>query len=308
MSQIVALTGASGFIGGVLATRLREKGFRVRALLRSHTHQQCLEDIGVEVIKGNLDDGQAINRMLQGCQTFIHCAGAIRGRNKQDFFPANISSISHFIKTCRTIRPHPKIILISSLAAREPSLSHYAWSKREGELTLSREAPDLPWVIFRPPAVYGPNDQSLRPLFKLMKLGIGVQLGSDNSRFSLIHVEDFVRAVIDWVKTEGPTGYIYEIDDGFPGGHSWAEVFQSGERPIRLRLRLPPTALYVAATLNEKVSRLLGYLPLLTKGKVAELLHLNWVCDTRETVRILNWQPRISLKSGLRQLETSDNV
>lgn len=64
----------------------------------------------------------------------------------------------------------------------------------------------------------------------------------------------------------------------------------------------------MAATLNEKVSRLLGYLPLLTKGKVAELLHPNWVCDTRETVKILNWQPRISLKSGLRQLETSDNV
>lgn len=308
MSQTVALTGASGFIGAVLATRLRENGYQVRALLRSDSHKRTLEALGIAPIKGTLEDPKSINRLVQECDTLIHCAGAIRGRHRQDFYQANVSAISNLGQACRTFTPHPKFILISSLAAREPSLSPYAWSKREGELTLIREAHNLPWVIFRPPAVYGPNDQGLRPLFRLMKFGIGVRLSSHTSRFSLIHVEDFVRAVLEWMKASGPTGHTFEIDDGFPGGYTWDEVFKSGKLPIRLHFPVPPFMLKLAAVLNERTSALFGYLPLLTKGKVAELLHPNWVCDTRETLELLDWRPHISLKTGLRQLLTSDSL
>jgi len=308
MSQTVALTGASGFIGGILASRLREKGYEVRALLRSDTHARPLEALGIKIIHGTLEDPSVLINLVRDCDTLIHCAGAIRGRYQEDFLLANVSAVSHLCRACRTLTPYPQFVLISSLAAREPSLSPYAWSKREGELRLIGEARDLPWAIFRPPAVYGPNDQSLRPLFQLMKFGIGVRLSSNASKFSLIHVEDFARAVFEWIERRGPIGHIFEIDDGFPGGYTWEEVFQSGPRPVRLRLTLPSWALQGAAFLNEQSSALLGYLPLLTKGKVAELLQPNWVCDTSESVQMLDWQPRFSLKTGLRQLLTSDSL
>jgi len=308
MSQTVALTGASGFIGHALTTSLREKGHQVRALLRSESQRNTLEALGVEIVKGLLENPQNLEKLVQGCNVLVHCAGTIKGRHQEDFYQANVSAIFHLIQACRTNTPYPKIILISSLAAREPSISPYAWSKRQGELTLIREASDLSWVIFRPPAVYGPKDKSLRPLFRLMKYGIGVRLSSHTSKFSLIHVEDLARAIIEWIETEGVTGHILEVDDGFPGGYTWDNIFQSGPYPIRLRLALPAWGLKGAAFLNEKTAHLFGYLPLLTKGKVAELLHPNWVCNTGETLELLNWRPQISLKTGLHQLLTSDSL
>ncbi|MGD9850319.1 MAG: NAD-dependent epimerase/dehydratase family protein [Nitrospirales bacterium] len=308
MPLSVALTGASGFIGGVLARQLREKGYQVRALLRSEKQQHSLETIGVEVLHGTLENPKSLSSLVHSCDVVIHCAGAIRGRHRQDFYQANVEAIFLLSQACRTLSPLPKLVLISSLAAREPSLSPYAWSKREGELTLIREAGNLPWVIFRPPAVYGPDDQSLRPLFQLMEWGIGLRLSPQTSRFSLIHVEDFVSAIMAWMTTGKPEGHIFEIDDGFPGGYTWEEVFKSGPQPVRLRVPVPQIALQFAAFLNEKTSALLGYRPLLTKGKVDELLHTNWVCDGRETFQLLNWRPQISLKTGLRQIQTSDSL
>ncbi|MDR4495304.1 MAG: NAD-dependent epimerase/dehydratase family protein [Nitrospirales bacterium] len=308
MPLSVALTGASGFIGGVLAARLRENGYQVRALLRSKTHQPDLEAIGVEVIHGTLGHLKNVKNLVHSCDVVIHCAGAIRGRRQEDFYEANVAAIAHLSQACRTLRPPPKFILISSLAAREPSLSTYAWSKREGELTLIREAGDLSWVIFRPPAVYGPKDQSLRPLFQLMQWGIGIQLSPQISRFSLIHVEDFAGAIMAWITKGKPSGHLFEVDDGFPGGYTWDEVFNSSQQPVRFRVSIPQLALRMAALFNEKSSALLGYPPLLTKGKVAELQHTNWVCDTRETFQLLDWHPQISLKTGLRQLLTSDSL
>ncbi len=308
MSLSVALTGASGFIGGVLATHLRKKGHRVRALVRSPAGQASLEAIGAEVIHGSLKEPRSISSLVHTCDVVIHCAGAIRGRHRQDFYQANVEAISLLSQACRSLRPLPKFILISSLAAREPSLSPYAWSKREGELALIREAGDLPWVIFRPPAVYGPRDQSLRPLFQLMQWGIGITLSPQAARFSLIHVKDVAGAIMSWIDKGKPEGHLFEIDDGFPGGYTWEEVFNSGPQTVRLRIPVPQIALRTAAFFNEKASAILGYRPLLTKGKVAELLHTNWVCDTKETFQLLDWRPEIPLKTGLRQLLTSDSL
>ncbi len=308
MSLSVALTGASGFIGGVLATHLRKKGHRVRALIRSPADQRSLETIGVESFLGTLEEPESIGSLIQECDVVIHCAGAIRGRHRQDFHKVNVEAVSLLSQTCRSLKPLPKFILISSLAAREPSLSPYAWSKREGELTLIREAGELPWVIFRPPAVYGPQDQSLRPLFQLMRWGIGIRLSPQTSRFSLIHVEDVAGAVMCWINKGKPEHHLLEIDDGFPGGYTWEEVFKSGPQTVRLRIPIPQRALRMAAVLNEKTSAILGYRPLLTEGKVAELLHPDWVCDTRETFHLMEWRPEIPLKTGLRQLQTSDSL
>ena len=76
----------------------------------------------------------------------------------------------------------PRFISISSLAAREPHLSPYAESKKKGEEILAKRAGDRPWAVLRPPAVYGPGDKELLPLFRWMFRGIGPVLGPPEAR------------------------------------------------------------------------------------------------------------------------------
>lgn len=308
MALTVALTGASGFIGGALAAHFRRKGHHVRALLRTSKKARSLEAIGVEPLLGRLDHDETLADLVRQCDVVIHCAGAIGGLKVEDFFSPNVQAVSDLVRICRSLIPLPKFILMSSLAAREPTLSPYAWSKREGEKALMSEAPQLPWVIFRPPAVYGPGDQSLLPLFRCMQYGVGIQLSPDTSRFSLLHVDDLCRAIMEWVENGGPVKKIFECDDGFPGGYTWKHVFGCAQRPMWIVLPLPKILLKVVAILNEQSSKIFGYVPVLTRGKVTELFHDDWVCHLTPDERAFSWQPQIQLKSGLRQLLTSDRL
>jgi 2-alkyl-3-oxoalkanoate reductase len=308
MRTTVALTGASGFIGGAIARHLSEAGWHVRGLVRSPRQAQALQNLGIEPVQGNLESPASLLALVKDCVGVIHCAAAIRGINREDFYTTNVIGVSNIIKACLAQSPHPRFALLSSLAAREPSLSPYAWSKHEGESVLAREARAIEWSIFRPPAVYGPKDRTLLPLFKLLRKGIGLQLGPSHAKFSLIHVDDLARAVLHWLKKGGPPFYTFEVDDGFPGGYSWNDVFRLANPHLRLNLHIAPAMLKILGKCNETFSRLFGYDPLFTCGKVEELLHSNWVCDTSQVRQTLGWTPQISLQEGLRRLFTSDTL
>jgi nucleoside-diphosphate-sugar epimerase len=308
MHTTVALTGASGFIGGVIARHFSQAGWHVRGLVRSPRQAQELQDLGIEPVQGNLESPASLLALVRDCVGVIHCAAAIRGVSREDFHKTNVIGVSNIIKTCLAQSPPPRFVLLSSLAAREPSLSPYAWSKHEGESVLAREAGAIEWGIFRPPAVYGPKDRTLLPLFKLLRKGVGLQLGPSHAKFSLIHVDDLAKAVLLWMKNGGPPFHTFEIDDGFPGGYSWGDVFRLSNPHLHFCLRIPPVMLKILGKSNETFSRLFGYVPLFTGGKVAELLHPNWVCDNSHVTQTLGWTPQISLKEGLRRLFTSDTL
>ncbi len=308
MATTVALTGASGFIGGAIAHYLCHAGYSVQALVRSPQQARKLEKLGVEPILGDLATPNSLIPFVKNCRFVIHCAATIRGIDQADFQPTNVNGVSHLIQACLAQSSPPLFVLLSSLAAREPSLSPYAWSKREGEKTLMREAGSMKWVIFRPPAVYGPNDKALLPLFTLINKGIGIQLGPSDAKFSLIHVKDLAQVILRWLEKGSPDSTIFEVDDGFPGGYTWTEVFRTINSKIRLHFHCPPYLLRTAGKSNEILASFLGYSPLFTTGKVNELLHPNWVCDNTPVTQALDWTPQIPLAKGLRHLFTSDSL
>jgi nucleoside-diphosphate-sugar epimerase len=308
MPTTVALTGASGFIGQAIAQRLCQAGLTVRGLVRPSRNIPGLSHPHISLVHGSLDDSESLHELVAGCTSLIHCAGAIRGCRKEDFIPTNVQGVANVLKVCLDQPSPPRIIHLSSLAAREPSLSPYAWSKREGEHLIQKDSGTLKWVIIRPPAVYGPNDEALLPLFKLAKKGIALQLGPREGKFSLIHVQDLADVIIRSLETDTIHSTIFEVDDGFPSGYSWESVFRTINPHMKLHLSTPQSMLWLIGKTNEILSRMFGYAPLFTTGKVAELCHANWVCDSRKTSQQLGWTPQIPLEEGLRHLFASDSL
>ena len=129
-------------------------------------------------------------------------------------------------------------------------------------------------------------------------------LGPESARFSLLYVEDLAEAVIRWLEKENWGCRSFELHDGRSGGYSWGEVIDTIAR-LRgrgvFRVRVPAKVLRLLAAANILFARVAGYSPMLTRGKVRELKHLDWVCDNAAISRETGWMPRVSLNDGLRR-------
>jgi nucleoside-diphosphate-sugar epimerase len=304
MSRTIALTGATGFIGRNLALRLLSSGWQIRGLVRPSSQGSSKAESAIQWIQGDLGDPDSLRHLVSGVDAILHCAGAVRGASQAHFNRVNVDGVARLVQAAREEHQLPRFLLMSSLAAREPHLSHYAASKRQGEEALAAGAGEMPWTAFRPPAVYGPGDKEMLPLFRWIGRGIAPILGRRDARFSLLYVEDLAEAVLKWLNFKRGERQCFELHDGRPGGYTWGEVIETvarfyGKTPFQLRV--PETVLQVLARLNLTTAPLLGYAPMLTPGKVRELRHHNWVCDNDAFSRATGWSPKFSLEEGVRR-------
>ena len=302
MQKLVAVTGATGFIGHRLIYTLVSEGWKVKALTRKK--QKASESI--EWIQGDLSNLPALTTLTQDVSAIIHCAGAVRGSSFNDFVRTNVTGTENLLKTLSKFKQRnrlPRFLLISSLAARQPELSWYAKSKFLAEQLVTNHSIDLSWTIFRPTAVYGPGDKELKPLFKATSKGLLPVVGKLNNRFGLIHVDDLVAAISLWLKSKAPCKDIFELDDGTPNGYSFESLANLAQevwnKPVRCII-IPYTLIKNVAAANLWFARIFHYSPMLTPGKVKELQHHDWVCDNTALIHALpGWRPSIQLHESL---------
>lgn len=276
----------------------------MRALYRPRSGRVPPSLPGVEWLPGNLEDEDALGALVAGTHAVIHCAGAVRGASRADFDRVNADGARRVARAAARQAQTPRFLLISSLAARVPELSHYAGSKWRGECAVKAASENMRWTVLRPPAVFGPGDRELLPLFRCIASGFAPLPAGANSRFSLIYVEDLATAVVRWLAADAGYGQTFELDDGRAGGYDWDTVLDiagrvlRGGAPVR-RIPIPIPLLNLAALANLAAARLMGYAPMLTMGKVREITHPDWLCDNNKFMLITGWRPAFGLEQGL---------
>lgn len=299
----IALFGATGFIGFELQRSLLAEGHHVRAPIRPGTSNRHRIVKNVDAMEVALCDRDAIESALCDIDVIIYSAGTVRGCSAADFKEANVDGLQVICDVASKRTDPPLVILISSLAATRPELSDYARSKREGEQTL-QACGRLAWTIFRPPAVYGPGDRELVPVFRLIRCGIALIVGPSEQRLSLLHVEDLAKAVSACLRRPNVCeGHIFEIDDGHDGGYGWCEIvsLSKGRLPVAM-IRVPKLILLSLSYINLLIARCLGRAPMLTPGKTRELSQETWLCDNTVFASTTGWRPLIQLGEGVRRL------
>ncbi|MBK2451879.1 SDR family oxidoreductase, partial [Escherichia coli] len=158
--SVLAITGGTGFVGSTLIDLALARGHQVRALTR---RPQPTRD-GVTWVEGALDTPDALAELTTGADAAIHVAGVVNAPSRDGFSRGNIDGTRAMVAAA-TGAGVERFVQVSSLAAREPRLSAYGWSKAEADALV--KASDLDWTIVRPPAVYGPGDMEMFELFRL---------------------------------------------------------------------------------------------------------------------------------------------
>ncbi len=294
MSKLVAVTGATGFVGPHLVAALVRHGWTVRLLIRRWAPLPSLAGIEAELVFGDLADEKALGRLVDGADAVIHAAGLIKARRPVDFFTVNRDGTARL----SAIAGDKLFVLLSSLAAREPQLSAYSASKRAAEEVLATRAGA--WLAVRAPAVYGPGDRETLSYFKTVARGLAPRPMVANARLSLIHVADLAEALALTLDRPPPPG-VYEIDDGREDGHSYPDMARSAGAALgrsAVGMPIPRIALEGIAALNALRQSLGAGPQILTAGKAAEMFHPDWVAHDRRLAASLGFAARYDLRTG----------
>jgi 2-alkyl-3-oxoalkanoate reductase len=292
--MLVAVTGASGFVGPHLVSALSRRGWKVRLLLRRWSPLPSLAGVEAEIVWGDLDDVAALGKLVEGADAVVHAAGLIKARHASDFRAVNRDGTARLA----ALAPRAKFLLLSSLAAREPGLSPYGASKQAAEEALAGRVG--PWLAVRAPAVYGPGDRETLSYFKTAERGFAPEPMEKGARLSLIHVADLAEALALAVAAPVPAA-VYEIDDGRAGGYGYADMAAAASAALgrRLtRLPVPRPVMAAAAGLNSLWQSLGGATRILSPGKVAEIFHSDWVAHDRRLTEATGFRARYDLKTG----------
>jgi nucleoside-diphosphate-sugar epimerase len=298
--QRVAVTGATGFVGSHVIRRLAATGYQVRILARRMPITALIPDRPLEVVLGDLDDLPALRRLVDGADAVIHLAGVVKARRVTEFHRVNVEGTRNVAAALADASPALRVIHVSSLAAREPGLSPYCASKSGGEEVIKTLPNPARLTILRPPAVYGPGDAEIFPMFKAAALGFCTYPAARHGRVSLIHGADLAAAIVAAMEASLPEP-VFELDDGQAGGHAWTAIGASLSaalgRPVRM-IRVPRPALTAIAAGVELHRRVAGSLTALSLAKVPELYHPDWVAQGPRLEARTGWKPAFDLTKG----------
>lgn len=287
--SILAITGATGFVGGRTLALALEAGHSVRALTRRPQPAQA----GVTWVQGALDAPEALADLVRGADAVIHIAGVVNAPTPEGFTRGNIDGTRAVLAAAEAAGVG-RFVHVSSLAAREPGLSRYGRSKAGAEDAV--RASPLAWTIVRPPAVYGPGDLEMLELFRAARFGVLPMPPA--GRLSLIHVDDLARLLLALAGQD--TGRaIYEPDDGTPDAWThtgFARAIGTAVGRRVLPLSLPAGLLRLGARLD-RLAR--GNKAKLTPDRAAYMAHPDWTSSPDARPPEALWRPRIATADGL---------
>lgn len=265
-----AITGATGFLGGVLARQLRDHGHDVVALVRDPARASELEEAGVELVTGDLDDAAALDRLCEGADGLFHVAGwyKVGSRNPDEGRRVNVDGTRNALEAARR-NGVPRVVYTSTLAVNSDTggrvvdesyrftgrhVSVYDETKAAAhDLAVEYATDGLDVVILQPGVIYGPGDTSqIGAMLARTAQGHRVVVPRDGG-MCWAHVDDVAR------------GHVLAMEKGAPGASymlagqraSLAEVLRkvAALAGTKQPLALPVAMVRATAAVNAVVGR-----------------------------------------------------
>jgi nucleoside-diphosphate-sugar epimerase len=222
------VTGASGFIGGVLCGQLLERGHEVAALVR----RPGSEPEQTRPLVGDLSDGARLSETLaaERPDCVIHLAAEIASqRSERKVLEVNVSGTERLLESCRALAGSdgaggPRVVFASTVVTGDargalltegeplPVATPYGRSKQQGERLVLESG--LPAVVVRPSHVYGPGGWYANELIAhLRQPGRFAVIGRGENLWDVVHVDDVAGALVLAAESAPAQSIFHVVDD-----------------------------------------------------------------------------------------------
>ena len=238
---MIAITGATGFVGRAVVKQARAAGHPVRVIVRDPREARWLaEEFGCELFHGNVLHAPALAGAFAGVKCVIHLVGIIHEKNENTFDRAHTEATSNVIAEAKTAGVK-RLIHMSALGARVDGRSRYHQTKWAAEEAVRKSG--LAWTIFRPSLIYGAGNKSISVLAKLTKwLPFVPVLGNGESKIQPVAVDFVAKCFVAAVHTDDAVQKTYDLCG--PVAFTWNALYDKllaaqGLRKPKLHLPLP---------------------------------------------------------------------
>ncbi|MDZ7756692.1 NAD-dependent epimerase/dehydratase family protein [Rhodohalobacter sp.] len=307
------VTGGTGFIGSHLTDALiKHQDYEdVKCLVRSR--EKWLERKDFIKVEGDLSSIQSMDKALNGVDVIFHIAAIVKAPTQAEFNHANVQATENLLRLAMK-NNIKKMVILSSLAAAGPSngsplteddpmnpVSMYGKSKKRMEEMIHEVAPDdMSITILRPPAVYGPREDQIFTLFKMMKYGIAPIVGDGNHpQLSIVYVKDVVQAILKSADQTEPGIHTYFIDgEKIANWNMIRDIVTTVLNKKNVPVKLNPAWVKKIAGAVETTASFFGLYPVINREKANEMI-LEWTCTHDKAKRELDYQPEYSLEEGI---------
>jgi nucleoside-diphosphate-sugar epimerase len=309
----ILITGAGGFLGSALTTRLSAEGAQVRALVRQPSKAQHLAVLpGVELFVGDITNPIQMQGAVAGCEIVIHGAAALRGK-----LPAQMETNlggTHNLAIAAAQAGVSRFVHVSSIAVYgyhvrgavdestlcSPGNVPYNISKREAEKALLQiaHAHNLAISINRPGMIYGASSSFwTENMARLAKRQPTPFIGNGSGRAHIIHISDVVDLLLQQATHPQAVGEIFNcVSDPSPLWREFLGAYMQLFGHDRW-LALPQMLAQGIAPALDVLLRLKG-----EPQDLADIIRYG-ASDTQFSMQKarerLGWSPKVSLESGI---------
>lgn len=250
---MIAVTGATGYVGRAIVKQALTEGYRVRAIVRDPAHAQSLARDGVELFHGNVLYAPSLEGAMTGVKCVIHLVGIINEWKENTFERVHTQATINVGDAAKKSGVK-RYIHMSALGVRPNARSRYHQTKWAAEEYVRKSG--LAWTIFRPSIIYGADDISTTVLAKIVRRAPVIPvIGNGQSKIQPVSIEAVAKCFVVAIKLDSTVQKTYDLCG--PEAFTWNELYDKlagvyGLRKPKLHLPLPVARLQGA--LLEKLS------------------------------------------------------
>ncbi|HVB74476.1 MAG TPA: SDR family NAD(P)-dependent oxidoreductase [Ktedonobacteraceae bacterium] len=254
---MILVTGATGYIGRHLVTRLAQEGLQTRCLVRyARRAASILPAAQVELVQGDTTQPSTLEAALQGVDTVVHAA-FITADHKQSngnhYYETNVQGTAHLIKAAQSSGVK-RVIEMSGLGTRPDKPGTYMQGRYEAERMLKESG--LDWTIIQPSVLFGKDAPFIKGLADLIRTSPVVPLiGGGKIQFQPIYIEDVVTVIVKVLQDPEHTNHKTYIIGG-PEYYTFTQVIDALLHVMhknRIKAPAPNALVAVGAAVMEAV-------------------------------------------------------
>ncbi len=212
----VLVTGAAGLVGIHTCRELARNGWKVRAMVRDPARAAVrLGQLPLEFRVGDVRDASSLRSALSGCGAVVHLAAIAIEKKGESYAESNTAATERLISAARAENVQ-RLIFMSQNGA--DSASRFPFLHSKGVAQDSVRSSGLRWTILRPSVIFGPEDEFVNALARLILLtpGIFPLPGGGTARFQPIAVDDVAKVIRLSLEKKDTVGKIYDLGGSVP--------------------------------------------------------------------------------------------